>query len=292
MEHIEGQPLQDVIRSKELSPDQVINLTIQLCEGLSKAHQAGVIHRDIKPSNIMIDTDGHARLLDFGLATVAGTDKLTKTGSTLGTVAYMSPEQATAKEIDSRSDIWSLGVVLYEMLTGWLPFGSGNDHSTVYSILNEEPTPISEKREGESEPLEQVVAGLEAESDGDRIEREEVAKIVQKAVMELGGRQRLAVGWYKPVDERWQSLDKLENLTVEELAQKISSPTLVSGELTLAVRETLKRGCSAVLASPAHARRDPAFLAELAWNRWQAGEADDPSTLSPIYLHRGEPIPG
>ena len=112
------------------------------------------------------------------------------------------------------------------------------------------------------------------------------------AVILQAGRQRLAVGWYQPEDGRWQSLDKLENLTVEELAQKISTPTLVSGELTPGLRETLREGGTAVLASPAHAWRDPAFLAELAWERWQAGEADDPSTLSPIYLHRGEPIPG
>jgi len=111
------------------------------------------------------------------------------------------------------------------------------------------------------------------------------------AVLEAG-RRRLAVGWYQSQDGIWQSLDKLENLSVEELAERISTPTLVSGELTEEVRDALKDEINAVLASPAQALRNPAFLAELAWERWQAGETDDPTTLSPIYLHRGDPIPG
>lgn len=105
------------------------------------------------------------------------------------------------------------------------------------------------------------------------------------------GRGRLAVGWYEPGKAGWQSLEKLENLTVEDLSRKITSPTLVSGELTREVREELAQNPEVVAASPAHAQRNPAFLAELAWERWQAGEADDAATLSPIYLHRGEPIP-
>ena len=106
------------------------------------------------------------------------------------------------------------------------------------------------------------------------------------------GRRRLAVGWYQPKGGRWRSLDKIENLTAEELAERISTLTLVSGELTAEVRDTLKDETNAILASPAQALRNPAFLAELAWKRWQAGEADDPAALSPIYLHRGDPIPG
>lgn len=106
------------------------------------------------------------------------------------------------------------------------------------------------------------------------------------------GRRRLAVGWYQAQNGRWQSHGKLENITVEELAEKTTTPTLISGELTKEVRETLEEEQNAILASPAHALRNPAFLAELAWERWQAGETDNPATLSPIYLHRGDPIPG
>lgn len=106
------------------------------------------------------------------------------------------------------------------------------------------------------------------------------------------GRRRLAVGWYEAQKGQWQSRDKLENLTVEELTEKITTPTLISGELTKELRETLEKENNAILASPAHALRNPAFLAELAWKRYQAGETDNPTTLSPIYLHRGDPIPG
>ena len=106
------------------------------------------------------------------------------------------------------------------------------------------------------------------------------------------GRRRLAVGWYQPQDGAWQSIDKLENLSVEELAERITTPTLVSGELTEEVRDVFRDKANVVLASPAQALRNPAFLAELAWERWQAGETDDPITLSPIYLNRGDPIPG
>ena len=106
------------------------------------------------------------------------------------------------------------------------------------------------------------------------------------------GRKRLAVGWYIPGEGSWQSSNELENLSIEELGEKISSPTLVSGELNEAIREALKDNTNAVLASPAHALRNPAFLAELAWERLQAGDVDDAATLSPIYLHRGDPIPG
>ncbi|MCK4856743.1 MAG: protein kinase, partial [candidate division Zixibacteria bacterium] len=143
MEHIEGRSLRDVIKSKELTLDQAVNLAAQICEGLDKAHQAGVIHRDIKPSNIVIDTDGRAKLLDFGLATVAGTDKLTKTGSTLGTVGYMSPEQASGRKTDERSDLFSLGVVLYEMITGRRPFKGEDEAATLHAVTHESPEPLA-----------------------------------------------------------------------------------------------------------------------------------------------------
>ena len=112
------------------------------------------------------------------------------------------------------------------------------------------------------------------------------------AVLEAG-RKRLAVGWYHPEDGRWQSTGKLENLTLDEFVASISEPTLVCGELKAEARRHLKhKHENMILASPAQSVRRPAFLAELAWARWQAGKTDDPATLAPIYLHHGEPIPG
>ncbi len=160
MECCDGKPLRDIIKEIELSLDDTINLTIQICEGLEKAHQAGIVHRDIKPSNIIIDSDGRPRLLDFGLATVQGTEKLTQTGSTLGTIGYMSPEQIEVKDLDLRSDLFSLGVVLYEMITGRLPFKSDTDAGTLNSILNDTPEPLSRYKSNVPEPLQQIVTKL------------------------------------------------------------------------------------------------------------------------------------
>ncbi|MFX0212292.1 MAG: serine/threonine protein kinase, partial [Candidatus Hodarchaeota archaeon] len=115
MEYIEG-------KEKGLSIEEVLRIALQTAEGLSKAHQKDIVHRDIKSDNIMFTPDGLIKIMDFGLAKLKGVTKLTKTGSTLGTLQYMSPEQAQGEEIDHRSDIFSFGVILYEMITGQLPF--------------------------------------------------------------------------------------------------------------------------------------------------------------------------
>ncbi len=160
MQHVEGDSLRGVIKEKELPLEGIIGLATQICEGLSKAHQAGVIHRDVKPSNIVIDADGRPKLLDFGLAAIQGTDKLTKTGSTLGTIGYMSPEQIQVKEVDQRSDLFSFGVVLYEMIAGRLPFKGENEAATMNSVLNDTPEPLSRYKSGVSGELERIVSKL------------------------------------------------------------------------------------------------------------------------------------
>ena len=136
---------------------EVIDIAIQIAQGLAKAHEHGITHRDIKPANVMITKDGVAKIVDFGLAKLAGQTKLTKSGLTLGTVAYMSPEQARGEEVDHRTDIWALGVVLYEMLTGQLPFKGEYEQAVVYSILREEPTPMTGLRTGVPMELERIV---------------------------------------------------------------------------------------------------------------------------------------
>jgi tetratricopeptide (TPR) repeat protein len=143
-----------------LQPDRVIDLSIQICEGLSKAHEAGITHRDIKPSNIVIDADGRPKLLDFGLAVIQGSDKLTKTGSTLGTIGYMSPEQIQVKDVDHRSDLFSFGVVLFEMITGRLPFKGDTEASTLNSVLNDVPEPLSRYKSGVPDELQRTVSKL------------------------------------------------------------------------------------------------------------------------------------
>ena len=135
----EGETLKEKIEHQSLPLDEAINIAGQVAQGLEKAHKKGIVHRDIKPANIFITDDGVDKILDFGLAKLSGQVKLTKTGTTLGTVAYMSPEQARGDEVDYRTDIWSMGVVLYEMITGELPFKGEYEQAIVYSILNEKP---------------------------------------------------------------------------------------------------------------------------------------------------------
>jgi len=138
MEYIDGIELKDKIKSGPIATDEAISIAIQIAEGLDTAHKKGIVHRDIKSSNIMITNDGNVKIMDFGLAKIGQGGQLTKIGSTVGTIAYMSPEQTRGEEVNHRTDIWSFGIVLYEMLTGELPFKGDYEQAIIYSILNEE----------------------------------------------------------------------------------------------------------------------------------------------------------
>ncbi len=157
MEYIEGIELKDKIKSDPLSLDDSLNIAVQISEGLKTAHNKGIIHRDIKSSNIMITYDGKVKIMDFGLAKIKGETLLTRIGTTLGTTSYMSPEQAKGDEVDQRTDIWSFGIVLFEMLTGRLPFRSEYEQAIIYSIINEDPESVKFLRPEVTPGLEAVV---------------------------------------------------------------------------------------------------------------------------------------
>ncbi|HEX9971323.1 MAG TPA: protein kinase [bacterium] len=144
-------------RSAGLSVDSAIDIAIQIAQGLAKAHEHGLIHRDIKPGSVMITKDGVVKILDFGLAKLEDQEGLTKAGATIGTIAYMSPELVQGQEVDQHTDIWSFGVVLYEMLTGQLPFKGEYEQAVIYSILNEIPQPVSSLRPKVPQQLERIV---------------------------------------------------------------------------------------------------------------------------------------
>jgi eukaryotic-like serine/threonine-protein kinase len=153
----EGTPLDKKIQQRPLPICEIIDIAIQIACGLQAAHEKGIVHRDIKSSNIFITTKGQVKVMDFGLARSAGMTQVTKTGMTIGTVPYMSPEQARGEKLDHRTDIWSLGVVLYEMVVGQLPFRSDYSEAIVYSVLNEEPEPVTGIRSGVPLELERII---------------------------------------------------------------------------------------------------------------------------------------
>jgi eukaryotic-like serine/threonine-protein kinase len=158
MEYCEGKTLKQMIEKETLSVKKVLDIAIHVSEGLTAAHSKGVVHRDIKSDNIMVSPEGQVKIMDFGLAKLKGATKLTKSGSTLGTAAYMSPEQASGEEVDQRSDIFSFGVVLYELLTAQLPFKGEHTTAIIYSILNDEPQPVVRYNNKVSAELERIVS--------------------------------------------------------------------------------------------------------------------------------------
>ena len=165
MEYLDGITLREWIRKKgeqsegyrKLGVKEAVDLAMQIAEGLEKAHEKGIIHRDIKSENIMVTDDGRTKIMDFGLAKLRGVSKLTKTGSTVGTVAYMSPEQVEGMETDHRTDIFSFGVVLYETLAGQLPFRAEHETAMMYEIINVEPKPITELKQSVDAELNRIV---------------------------------------------------------------------------------------------------------------------------------------
>lgn len=145
MAYYEGETLDARITRGPMVRDEAIDIARQIAGGLAAAHDRGIVHRDIKPANVMITPEGVAKILDFGIAKIGG-DGPTRTGTTLGTVAYMSPEQAMAEPVDARSDIWSLGVLLHQMLAGALPFGAEAPGALLYQICHEDPAPLEQLR--------------------------------------------------------------------------------------------------------------------------------------------------
>jgi serine/threonine protein kinase len=156
----DGETLKQRLQRGRLPIDEALETAQQVARGLVKAHRHGIVHRDIKPANLMITTDEIVKILDFGIAKLAGAAGLTRVGSSLGTPGYMSPEQARGEEVDPRTDVWSLGAVLYEMVTGRRPFRGEHEQTVLYSLFNEEPEPVQQLRPDAPPELVRIIGRM------------------------------------------------------------------------------------------------------------------------------------
>ena len=158
MEYVKGKTLKDMIQEKgAMAPQVACQIAIRILSALQHAHQNGIIHRDIKPQNVLVHSDGHVKVADFGIARVAGSNTLTKSDSVMGSVYYFSPEQARGSQVTESSDLYSVGVVMYEMLTGQVPFDGETPVAVAMQQINAAPKPMNELRPGISPALEKVV---------------------------------------------------------------------------------------------------------------------------------------
>ncbi len=202
MAFVEGRTITEMVADGPLEFEQAASIVRQVASGLEEAHEHGIVHRDIKGQNIIVNSKGRATILDFGLVQRKGKTRLTATGTTLGTAAYMSPEQARGEETDARTDLWSLGVVLYEALTGLHPFDSEHDLATLYQIVNEEPEPLTKYRADVPLELERVVERALVK---DRRERYQSAAEIVADLTAPSGETRIVTGAHRPEarSRRW-----------------------------------------------------------------------------------------
>jgi serine/threonine protein kinase len=250
MELVEGRTVKALIEARELDALGAIEIATQVAGGLQKAHEAGVVHRDIKPENVMVTPDGHAKILDFGLAKLLeppadGPDGIsrmetlakTQAGFVLGTLRYMSPEQARGQAVDHRSDIFSLGVLLYEMVTGQLPFSGGTPLDTLHAIAFEETRPVTALRPNLPPSLQRVITRCLRKRAQDRYaDAKELAgelKAVQREIESgVSSKAPLALR----LQEQWQSLRE------RSLGEWLLPATVVALTLALLLTILLRKG--------------------------------------------------
>jgi Tol biopolymer transport system component len=191
MDFVDGQTLREKMGS--ISAKQAIDIGVQIADGLAAAHEKGIVHRDVKPENVMVRRDGIAQIMDFGLAKLRGNvSRLTREGSTVGTAGYMSPEQVQGQEVDHRSDIFSLGVVLYELFTGRTPFKAAHETALMYEIVNVNPEPMAAARPDIDPELDRIVLGCLEKDPNDRTQSAKQVSIDLKRFRRESGRQQVS----------------------------------------------------------------------------------------------------
>ena len=223
MAYIEGRTVKDKVKQRPLKIEEALDIAVQSARGLLAAHKKGVVHRDIKSANLMVTPEGVVKIMDFGLAQLAQHSQLTKTATILGTPAYMSPEQARRERADRRADIWSLGVVIYEMVTGRLPFEGERQEAVLYAIANEEPEPITALRAGLPMELERIVAKSLAKDREDRYQHvEDMLVDLRRLSKELSAGTSVAVPASVGVEQA--AAEALGSLTAGNRRSSSSAP--------------------------------------------------------------------
>lgn len=217
MAYYEGELLEDKIDRGPLPIREALDLGIQVASGLELAHEQGILHRDIKPANILVTRRGEAKILDFGLAKIVGAGKLTRTGTSMGTLSYMSPEQLRGEAVDGRSDVWALGAVVYEMATGRRAFGGDNEGAVVYAILNREPEPATAANDRRHRGLEPIVRTALAKAPGDRYRSMRELRVDLEAL-----RRRMPTGQQEPTAPRPDDLPTLAHSSVAPAPDRAS----------------------------------------------------------------------
>ena len=237
MEYVAGEDLKRFIRrAGTLSSGKAIDIAKQVCEGLAEAHRLGVIHRDLKPQNIMIDQDGNAKIMDFGIARFVDTDRMTGSGVMIGTPEYMSPEQVELKDVDKRADIYSLGIVLYEMVSGRVPFEGETPLSIAMKHKIEKPRNVREWNPQVSVELAAVISKCMEKAAGDRFQSaEELMEELGKVEQDLSTAERI-VPRKKPASSKEMAATfKMKKLIVPAAA------LIVFGVVTFAVLKFLPK---------------------------------------------------
>lgn len=231
MEFLEGRELRDILDDgRHLPVDQVLDLVAQVARGLAYAHENGVVHRDVKPANIMVVRDDHVKITDFGIARMATSAVRTQTGMVLGSPKYMSPEQVMGKKIDQRSDVFSLGVMLYEMLAGRAPFLGENINAIMYQTLNSVPPPPSTLNPAVPEMLDFIVAKALAKDLDDRYPDASEFAMDLRACRDTMPRSRDRVGVVTPPHAaRAQMADAIPAIGLDEADAEESKPVATMG---------------------------------------------------------------
>jgi serine/threonine protein kinase len=190
MEFLDGQTVAEKIRQQPLPLAEAIDIAVQSAQGLQAAHEKGVTHRDVKSSNIMITRSGQVKVMDFGLALTDELTRITQPGVVVGTAAYMSPEQAGGNPVDRRTDIWAMGIVLYEMISGRLPFRGETQAAVVHSILHDQPQPLTAVRSGLPIELDRIVRKALAKAPSERYQHIDEMLVDLKILRSSSGEQQ------------------------------------------------------------------------------------------------------